>query len=91
MATAPEPEVQAFFDQYNEAFASIDGNRIAALYHVPTVTVEATGRSTASVREKSLRNSSRGSSTLIDATAFALRPGTISSLFPSGSAAPSRR
>ena len=41
MATAPEPEVQAFFDQYNEAFASIDGNRIAALYHVPTVTVRA--------------------------------------------------
>ena len=43
MATALELEVQAFFDQYNEAFASIDGNRIAALYHVPTVTVRGDG------------------------------------------------
>jgi hypothetical protein len=43
MATALELEVQAFFDQYNEAFASIDGNRVAALYHVPTITVRGDG------------------------------------------------
>jgi hypothetical protein len=43
MVTALELEVQAFFDQYNEAFASIDGNRIASLYHAPTITVRGDG------------------------------------------------
>jgi len=32
-------EVRGFFEEYNNAFASIDGNRIAALYHMPTVTM----------------------------------------------------
>lgn len=36
-------EVWAFFDKYNEAFMSIDGQRIAALYHIPTVTMRGDG------------------------------------------------
>ena len=36
-------DVHAFLDDYNEAFASIDGHRIAALYHLPAVTVRADG------------------------------------------------
>ena len=36
-------EVQGFFEQYNKAFASIDGGRIAALYYMPTVTMRADG------------------------------------------------
>ena len=36
-------EVRAFFDEYNEAFASIDGQRIAGLYHVPTITMRGDG------------------------------------------------
>ena len=35
--------VRAFLDDYNEAFASFDGQRIAALYHLPTVTVRGDG------------------------------------------------
>jgi hypothetical protein len=36
-------ELSLFFEQYNQAFASIDGERIAALYCVPTVTMRADG------------------------------------------------
>jgi len=36
-------DVRAFFDDYNQAFAAIDGRRIAALYHLPTVTVRGDG------------------------------------------------
>jgi hypothetical protein len=36
-------ELSLFFEQYNQAFASIDGERIAALYHAPTVTMRADG------------------------------------------------
>ena len=36
-------DVRAFLDDYNEAFASIDGDRIAALYHLPTVTMRGDG------------------------------------------------
>jgi hypothetical protein len=43
MATALEHEIQAFLDQYNEAFSSTDGNRIASLYHAPTITVRGDG------------------------------------------------
>jgi len=48
MATALEIEISAFFDQYNEAWATIDdgtidGNRIASLYHAPTITVRGDG------------------------------------------------
>ena len=43
MATALELELTAFFDQYNKAFASIDGNRIAAFYNFPTITVRGDG------------------------------------------------
>jgi len=43
MATALEHEIQSFFNQYNEAFASVDGNRIASLYHAPTITVRGDG------------------------------------------------
>ena len=32
-------EIQDFFEGYAKAFDSIDGNRIAALYHMPTVTM----------------------------------------------------
>lgn len=34
-------QVRGFFEEYNKAFASIDGSRIAALYSAPTVTVRA--------------------------------------------------
>ena len=36
-------DVRAFLDEYNEAFASIDGHRIAALYHLPALTVRGDG------------------------------------------------
>jgi len=36
-------DVRAFLDNYNEAFASLDGQRIAALWHVPTVTMRGDG------------------------------------------------
>jgi len=36
-------EVRAFFEEYNNAFASIDGKRIAELYHMPTVTMRGDG------------------------------------------------
>jgi len=36
-------EVRGFFQEYNKAFASIDGGRIAALYYMPTVTMRADG------------------------------------------------
>jgi hypothetical protein len=32
-------EVRGFFEEYAKAFDSIDGNRIAALYHMPTLTM----------------------------------------------------
>ena len=32
-------EIRGFFEKYAKAFDSIDGNRIAALYHMPTVTM----------------------------------------------------
>jgi hypothetical protein len=37
--TAITDEVRGFFEEYTQAFDSIDGNRIAALYHTPTVTM----------------------------------------------------
>ena len=40
---ATTEEIRAFFEAYNEAFASIDGHRIAALYHAPTVTMRGDG------------------------------------------------
>jgi hypothetical protein len=36
-------ELGTFFERYNEAFASIDGKRIAVLYHAPTLTMRADG------------------------------------------------
>ena len=36
-------EIRNFFEQYNEAFTSIDGNRIAAFYYMPTVTMRGDG------------------------------------------------
>jgi len=36
-------EVRAFFETYKDAFDSIDGQRIAALYHIPTVTMRGDG------------------------------------------------
>jgi ketosteroid isomerase-like protein len=38
-----EGEVRAFLESYNKAFASIDGARIAALYHSPCVTLRGDG------------------------------------------------
>jgi hypothetical protein len=32
-------EIQGFFEEYSKAFEAIDGNRIAALYYMPTVTM----------------------------------------------------
>lgn len=36
-------QVRSFFERYAGAFDSIDGNRIAALYHLPTVTMRGDG------------------------------------------------
>ncbi len=36
-------EVRGFFEEYSAAFEAIDGNRIAALYHMPTVTMRGDG------------------------------------------------
>jgi hypothetical protein len=36
-------ELTLFFEEYNQTFASIDGERMATLYHVPTVTMRADG------------------------------------------------
>ncbi len=36
-------EIRGFFEEYAEAFDSIDGNCIAALYHMPTVTMRGDG------------------------------------------------
>ena len=36
-------EVRGLFEQYAKAFDSIDGNRIAALYYSPTVTMRGDG------------------------------------------------
>ena len=36
-------EIRGFFEEYNRAFASIDGDRIAVLYCAPTVTMRADG------------------------------------------------
>ena len=36
-------EVRGFFEKYSEAFEAIDGNRIAALYYMPTVTMRGDG------------------------------------------------
>ena len=36
-------DVRAFFESYQDAFDSIDGQRIAALYHIPTVTMRGDG------------------------------------------------
>ena len=36
-------EVGSFLDSYNTAFASIDGARVAALYHSPCVTLRGDG------------------------------------------------
>ena len=90
MVTALELEVQAFFDQYNEAFASIDGNRIASLYHAPPSPCEATDRFTASVLMKSLHGSSKKRPTLTNAMAMEVRPFTTSRSLPVDSAAPWR-
>ena len=36
-------EIRGFFENYAKAFDSIDGNRIAALYYMPTVTMRGDG------------------------------------------------
>jgi hypothetical protein len=36
-------EIRAFLEEYNKAFASIEGKRIAALYHMPTITMRGDG------------------------------------------------
>jgi hypothetical protein len=43
MATALEVEISAFLNQYNETFTTFDGNQIAALYCIPTVTMRGDG------------------------------------------------
>ena len=36
-------DVREFFESYRDAFDSIDGQRIASLYHIPTVTMRGDG------------------------------------------------
>lgn len=43
MATALEVEMSAFLNQYNETFATYDGDQIASLYCVPTITMRGDG------------------------------------------------
>jgi ketosteroid isomerase-like protein len=43
MVKALEAEMIAFLSQYNEAFATYDGDQIAALYCVPMVTMRGDG------------------------------------------------
>ena len=43
MAKALEAEISAFLKQYLETFATFDGDRIAALYCIPTVTMRGDG------------------------------------------------
>jgi ketosteroid isomerase-like protein len=38
-----EDEARAFLEQYSQAFDSIDGERIAALYHEPCITLRGDG------------------------------------------------
>jgi hypothetical protein len=46
MAEALEVEMSAFLDEYNEAFATYDGDQIAKLYCVPTITMRGEGGDT---------------------------------------------
>jgi len=43
MAEALEVEISAFLNQYNETFATYDGDQIAALYCIPAVTMRGDG------------------------------------------------
>jgi hypothetical protein len=43
MAKALELEMSAFLNHYNETFATYDGDQIAQLYCVPTVTMRGDG------------------------------------------------
>jgi hypothetical protein len=43
MVKALEVEISAFLNRYNETFATFDGNQIAALYCIPTVTMRGDG------------------------------------------------
>lgn len=40
---ALDGEIRDFFKRYNDAFLAIDGNRIAALYYMPTLTMRGDG------------------------------------------------
>lgn len=41
--SALDDSIRAFLKQYTEAFEAIDGNRIAALYYMPTLTMRGDG------------------------------------------------
>ena len=43
MSKALEVEISAFLNQYDEAFSTFDGGRIAALYCIPTITMRGDG------------------------------------------------
>ena len=43
MAEALEVEMSAFLNKYNKTFATYDGDQIAKLYCVPTITMRADG------------------------------------------------
>ena len=43
MVKALEAEMTAFLNQYNETFATYDGDQIAGLYCVPTITMRGDG------------------------------------------------
>ena len=48
-------EIHTFFQAYNQAFATIDGRRIAAFYHAPCVTVRVDGSIHCLQRDADLR------------------------------------
>src|SRR5882724_5978772 len=43
MTKALEVEISAFLNQYDEAFTTFDGDKIAALYCIPTITMRGDG------------------------------------------------
>ena len=77
-----EVEISAFLNQYNETFTTFDGNQIAALYCIPTVTCGETGRYIVFSPVKRLRGSSKGLRTPTKVKASHVGPCTIWRSFP---------
>ena len=81
MTKALEVEISAFLNQYDEAFTTFDGDQIAALYCIPTITVRGDGPESCTATRIPvwsclvLINSSRGAASTepIASTAFRSR------------------